>query len=130
LGKIPFGGKKFVIGGDFKQCLPVVLRANRAEIINASIKSSNIWFHIKTFSLTTNMRLSSESNNKYAEFLINIGNGTQETQTIDNLNDYIQLPENIWMPLDKNLLFENIYDNFSLNYSDPEYINNRAILSR
>ncbi len=129
LAKIPFGGKKFVIGGDFRQCLPVVLRANRAEIINASIKSSNLWLHIKTFKLKTNMRLTSESNNRYADFLINIGNGTQESQTIDNFNDYIQLPENIWMPLNKYKLFDNIYDNFSQNYSDPEYINNRAILS-
>jgi ATP-dependent DNA helicase PIF1 len=32
------------------------------------------------------------------------------------------------MPLDKENLFNRIYDNFETNYLDPQYINKRAIL--
>jgi ATP-dependent DNA helicase PIF1 len=57
LANIPFGGKKFLIGGDFRQILPVVLRGHRADIINASIKSSHLWNHVRTFKLVNNIRL-------------------------------------------------------------------------
>lgn len=88
LANVPFGGKKFIIGGDFRQCLPVVLRGTRADIINASIKSSYLWNNIKSFSLTTNMRLSSERNLDYSKLLMNIGNGTETKTTINQFNDF------------------------------------------
>ncbi|XP_016178392.1 uncharacterized protein LOC107620783 [Arachis ipaensis] len=37
---IPFGGKVIVLGGDFRQVLPVIPKATRAEIVMASINSS------------------------------------------------------------------------------------------
>ncbi len=128
LANVPFGGKKIVLGGDFRQCLPVVIRGNRADIVFASVKSSYLWNYVQTFTLSINMRLSSESNTNYAQFLINVGNGTQTTSTIDDHNDYITIPENMWMPLNQNNLFSTIYDDFSLNYSNPEYIEKRSIL--
>ena len=38
----PFRGKIIVMGGDFRQILPVVIRETRAHIVNACIKSSNL----------------------------------------------------------------------------------------
>jgi len=43
LASIPFGGKKILFGGDFRQYLPVILRGSRAEIINSTLKSSYLW---------------------------------------------------------------------------------------
>jgi hypothetical protein len=41
-----FGGKVVVLGGDFRQILPVVPRGNRGQIVAASLKQSNIiWPH-------------------------------------------------------------------------------------
>ena len=37
---IPFAGKVILLGGDFRQTLPVVKRGRPAEIIEASLKSS------------------------------------------------------------------------------------------
>jgi len=128
LANVPFGGKKFIIGGDFRQCLPVVLRGKRADIINASIKSSYLWNNIKSFSLSTNMRLSSEQNLEYSKLLMNIGNGTEKKTTINQFNDFITLPDSIWMPLNPNNLFNEIYEEFQINFSNPEYLNSRAIL--
>ena len=39
----PFGGKPIVLGGDFRQILPVVRKGSRSAIVNASITSSPLW---------------------------------------------------------------------------------------
>lgn len=43
----PFGGKVIVFGGDFRQVLPVINGAGRAEIVMASLNSSYLWTHCK-----------------------------------------------------------------------------------
>ena len=39
---LPFGGKCVVLGGDFRQILPVIPGGDRAMIVNASVNSSNL----------------------------------------------------------------------------------------
>ena len=38
----PFGGMTVVLGGDFRQILPVVRKGSRQDIVDASINSSKI----------------------------------------------------------------------------------------
>ena len=38
----PFGGKIFILGRDFRQILPVVIRGGRTQIVDACIKSSDL----------------------------------------------------------------------------------------
>jgi ATP-dependent DNA helicase PIF1 len=40
-----FGGKVVVMGGDFKQKLPVVPRGRRGQIVDASLKRSVVLWH-------------------------------------------------------------------------------------
>ena len=57
--KLPFGGKIIVLGGDFRQILPVVPRAHEAEIVANTILH-HYTMHDGTFqkyTLTENMRL-------------------------------------------------------------------------
>ena len=42
----PFGGKVMLIGGDFRQVLPVVTRGTRAQIIDATLLKSYIWDNV------------------------------------------------------------------------------------
>ncbi|KAK9679576.1 PIF1-like helicase [Popillia japonica] len=56
----PFGGKVVIIGGDFKQCLPIVQDGNRATVIQACIKSSRLWNLFQHYRLQTNMRVRPE----------------------------------------------------------------------
>jgi hypothetical protein len=44
----PFGGKVILIGGDFRQCLPVVKRGNRVRIVESCIQSSHLSNQIKS----------------------------------------------------------------------------------
>ncbi|XP_015124346.1 uncharacterized protein LOC107046271 [Diachasma alloeum] len=53
---LPFGEKVGILGGDFRQLLPVKTHATRSEMVNLSIKFSALWRHFSMFSLTENMR--------------------------------------------------------------------------
>lgn len=83
--EIPFGGKVFVFGGDFRQCLPTVPKGNIVKVIQMTIKKSTLWksFH----KLTQNMRVSGESSQQHAELLIQLGDGA--------LNKHPQLGPNV-----------------------------------
>ena len=100
----------------------------RADIINATIKSSFLWPDITQFQLQTNMRMANDNTTQYRDFLIQLGNGQLPKRTIEDNDDYIKLPENIWMPLNMRNLFNQISDDFQNNSHDPEYIDQRAIL--
>ncbi|KAI9123214.1 hypothetical protein K1719_006103 [Acacia pycnantha] len=77
----PFGGKAVLMGGDFRQLLPVIPKASRATIVNACITYSSLWDSCTIFNLTKNMRLSCSSNQEYEElqtfskWLLDIGDG-------------------------------------------------------
>ena len=39
----PFGGKVVIMGGDFRQVLPVIPRAGRTQVVEASLNRSFLW---------------------------------------------------------------------------------------
>ena len=53
----PFGGITTVFAGDWRQCLPIVKRGSRGEVVHACLKSSNLWQLTKVTNLTRNMRV-------------------------------------------------------------------------
>ncbi|XP_076936037.1 uncharacterized protein LOC143602975 [Bidens hawaiensis] len=40
---LPFGGKIMVMGGDFRQVLPVIKRGTRAQVVDSSLRMSPLW---------------------------------------------------------------------------------------
>ncbi|CAN7131656.1 unnamed protein product, partial [Brassica rapa subsp. narinosa] len=79
----PFGGKVVVFGGDFRQVLPVINGAGRAEIVLAALNSSYLWEHCKVLKLTKNMRLLSgcltaeeaKDLKDFSEWILKVGEG-------------------------------------------------------
>ncbi|XP_057455303.1 uncharacterized protein LOC130746629 isoform X1 [Lotus japonicus] len=78
----PFGGKVVVLGGDFRQILPVIPKGSRCEIVNATINSSYLWKQCCVLRLTKNMRLTTSQSahenleiKKFADWLLDIGDG-------------------------------------------------------
>jgi len=51
------GGSTVVLAGDFRQTLPIIPRSTPADELNACLKASHLWKYVKTFTLTTNMRV-------------------------------------------------------------------------
>ncbi|PAV76155.1 hypothetical protein WR25_25064 [Diploscapter pachys] len=52
-----FGGKVFIIGGDFRQILPVKKKAGRNELVNLSVVQSKLWKNFRVFRLKENRRV-------------------------------------------------------------------------
>ena len=52
-----FGGIPIVLGGDFAQILPVVKRADPAQIVNESLQKSFIWPKLQLLFLYKNKRI-------------------------------------------------------------------------
>ncbi|RCV43315.1 hypothetical protein SETIT_9G284000v2 [Setaria italica] len=125
---LPFGGKTVIFGGDFRQVLPVVRKGTRSQIVDASLRRSELWDCMRHLKLVRNMR--AQNDPWFAKYLLRIGNGTEET----NDNGEIRLPTNICVPhkmgdsgLDR--LIDNVYQMDNANLTDPNYITSRAILS-
>jgi hypothetical protein len=79
---VPFGGKVIVLGGDFRQILPVIQKGSRASIVDASITNSPLWRHVKLLTLKINMRLvrsgltqtEKDELDNFAKWVLHIGN--------------------------------------------------------
>ena len=84
----PFGGKIIILAGDFRQCLPVVPRSNRAGTVGQCINHSHLWKHFSVYHLSENLRVSASGNPKLEEFdrwTLSIGNG-------NHLGDSVLIP--------------------------------------
>ncbi|GKA57730.1 DNA helicase [Tanacetum coccineum] len=103
-----FGGKSVMLGGDFRQTLPVKKNASKPEILDASITSSYLWPKFKVYTLMENMRLHQPETTdaeririqNFSNWLLDIGNGTiGEPDETDIHNTFaIQIPTELCIP--------------------------------
>ena len=94
---LPFGGKIVIIGGDFRQILPVKRKAGKSELLSLSVKNSKLWklFSSNIYRLKENKRVvhehtdeENESGN-FEEFILKMGNGELEADD----DEYIDIPD-------------------------------------
>nr|GAT43072.1 ATP-dependent DNA helicase [Mycena chlorophos] len=78
-----FGGKVVVLLGDFRQTGPVVQGGSRAQIVDASIRSSPLWDLFTVFRLTRPIRNAEDL--EFADFLDTIGDGAGPNVSLDLL---------------------------------------------
>ena len=88
----PFGGKVFLLGGDFRQVLPVVPRSNRTAIVENCLKRSPLWSQFKVYKLTKNMR-ALEQEKAFSQWLLQLGNGTLSEVPESNFPHTMQVPD-------------------------------------
>ncbi|GBN05235.1 hypothetical protein AVEN_135338-1 [Araneus ventricosus] len=118
----PFGGKVIIIGGDFRQTLPVVPRSTRADVIESFIKSSPLSSKFTHLSLTTNIRCAAQT--EHNMWLLNIGSGN--LPEISGLPcDSNEIPQQ--MVVEENLI-EAIYSE-DLNDMEVKQLAKRVILA-
>ena len=121
----PFGGITVLLGGDFRQCLPVVKHGHRVAIVQSSIKSSRCWKHFKCLRLTKNMRTLSSSTTWFPEWLLRLGDGTLSNDYGFG-DDIIEIPRIMQLDNDESLIESTFGGQFS-----PEFehlFSERAIL--
>ena len=87
------GGKVFVMGGDFRQVLPVVRRGSPAQVVAVSLCRSPLWDNTRVLRLTANMRAAEDQG--WSNWLLSIGEGRERPfpQT-----DCIRLPHSMVAP--------------------------------
>ncbi|XP_010239124.1 ATP-dependent DNA helicase PIF1-like [Brachypodium distachyon] len=124
----PFGGKTVVFGGDFRQVLSVVRKGTRGQIIDASLRSSYLSEKMRHLKLVTNMRAHSDP--WFADFLLRVGNGTEEADGEGN----IRLPKDVCVPStdkesDIERLIDHVFPDLNTSMANPNYITSRAILT-
>jgi hypothetical protein len=133
---IPFGGKPILLGGDFRQVLPVVKGADRSEIIGASLLSSHLWTHF-----TVNMRLVSpdtpdqirSSVATFARLVLDVGEGNINCPfTPGDTNRLgIQVPERYLINSKESkiiAIMKEIYNDFENQYSSMPYLAGRSVV--
>nr|XP_009770610.1 PREDICTED: ATP-dependent DNA helicase PIF1-like [Nicotiana sylvestris] len=103
----PFGGKTVVLGGDFRQILPVIAKGSRQDIVNATLNSSN-----------------------FSEWILAIGDG-RIGSSIDDI-EKIQIPDDLLIsncddPI--SAIVESTYPDFFNHSSDIDYLQQKAILA-
>jgi len=128
---IPFGGIVVCFSSDFRQTLPVIPRANRAEVVSSCLKNSRLWQHIRTLKLTENMRLRSstfsdddrERNRIFAQRLLSVGESTGDDNMIDWPSEHV-VKNNTLQDLS-----DHVYDDLNTGVHPESYFNERAILA-
>nr|XP_025679667.1 ATP-dependent DNA helicase PIF1-like [Arachis hypogaea] len=98
---ILFGGKVIVLGGDFRQVLPVIPKGTRAEIVMTSINSSILWKHCSC------------GNQKEDKIIVYIPSDLLIPPTDNPIQDIVSA------------IYSNIHD----NYGNVSYFQERAILA-
>lgn len=135
---LPFGGKTVVLGGDFRQILPVIPKGSRQDVVNATINSSYLWNSCTVLRLTKNMRLHDMQGNdkayelqEFSDWIANIGDGV-----VGDSNDghgIIQLPADVVLRSSGESLQTIVSSTYPLydntGSADTSYLQNRAILA-
>ena len=85
-----FGGKVMLLGGDFRQVLPVVPRATETVVIDTCLKRSILWQHFQQIKLTQNM-LTNQGEQEFSKWLLELGNGTLIADLDPPMRDIIDL---------------------------------------
>jgi hypothetical protein len=143
----PFGGKVIVMGGDFRQVLPVVPKAGRSQVVGACLnRSEPIWPAVMVHKLHDNMRvrrlleegdhLNAQRQQDFAQLLMRVGDG--EERTCPTLgDDVIRIPDHMCCPGGKDATVEDLVtavygDVGALKGNRPglgEFLIERAILT-
>ncbi|XP_015960692.1 uncharacterized protein LOC107484657 [Arachis duranensis] len=134
---LPFGGKVVVLGGDFRQVLPVIPKGSRVKIVMASINSSVLWKYCEVLRLSKNMRLASgleqstdQELRSFSDWILQIGEGRCGTVVNDKL--FVDISSDLIIPVLENLvedIVNTIYPNLVQNFCDPSFFQDRAMLA-
>ena len=136
-----FGGKSVMLGGDFRQTLPVKKKGTKRDIVAASITASYLWRHFKVFRLQQNMRLlqshldetEKQKAETFASWLLNIGDGNiGECDPEDPENEkWVTIPHDYLIEDDDHgltTLIDFIYDRATLESPNAEILQQKAIV--
>ncbi|XP_057420002.1 uncharacterized protein LOC130714126 isoform X2 [Lotus japonicus] len=133
----PFGGKTVVLGGDFRQILPVIPKGSRADIVMATINSSRLWRHCKVLTLSENMRLLTNSSleeidevRSFAKWVLDLGDG--KLGVSNDGESEICIPDDLLIQASSDPISDIVkftYNNIREDMVNVDYYKDKAILA-
>ncbi|WOK97612.1 hypothetical protein Cni_G06320 [Canna indica] len=131
---LPFEEKVVVLGGDFKQIVPVIPKGSRQDIVHATINSSYLWSYCKVFKLTKNLRFSVGSTElthveEFSKWLLNVGDGIGGDS--NEGESQIEIPDDMLISNSEysfDELVDFVYPHLLANMTDLDYFKERTIL--
>jgi hypothetical protein len=128
--KLLMGGTVLVLAGDFRQTLPVIPRSTPTDELNACIKASYLWRHVKKMTLKTNMRVHmthDPSAGVFSAQLLTLGNGKAPAESNTGL---ISFPKNFCTIVKSTEELKcRVFHNIRLHFRNPQWLCERAILA-
>ncbi|GBN31799.1 hypothetical protein AVEN_235925-1 [Araneus ventricosus] len=116
--KEPFGGKVILLGGDFRQVLPVILRGSRTLTVASSLKKHALWLKFHKLYLTKNMR-AFESEREFGAWLLDI----LEKKSGSTIQLPLQYYPSIQGPIHQ------LYSDIDFSSMTPQELKDRAVLT-
>ncbi|GJU87647.1 ATP-dependent DNA helicase PIF1-like protein [Tanacetum coccineum] len=137
-----FGGMTVLLGGDFRQILPIIPKGKRADIVQACINRSELWKHCKVSTLKRSMRVNEYNSNgdidtrkqAFNQWVLAVGDGKVPARIKDGEDEptWIEIPETFLIPSSESpiqQIVEETYPNFIQRQKDDAYLRERAILT-
>jgi len=125
---VPFSGITVVLGGDFQQTLPVIIKVTHEETILATVQWSHLWHNICLLHLKENMRLNhNPQQNQFAHWLLQLGHGS--TVDMNTGSASIYLPPNIICKTQANLICFLYGTTPHASMPSPQYFYERVLLA-
>ena len=128
----PFGGKIIVLTGDYRQNLPVIPRANRGQIVQATHPNSHLWRHFTIEKLEENLRLrgADARTQEMGRWLLRVGDGDEASLPDgEGPEDFIRLPDDLCTPKNLDELIAATFHDLGSNYNNGDWMAKRAILA-
>ena len=125
-----FGQLIVVFAGDWRQILPVVHHGSRADIVDACLKKSYIWQHVRPLEMTTNVRAekAGKSTQAFAQFLLSVGDGKLPINH-DVGPMKVALPVHLLLKSNSlDDLCHFVFEQLETNYDTASWLCSRAIL--
>ncbi|XP_021979692.1 uncharacterized protein LOC110875797 [Helianthus annuus] len=137
-----FGGIPVLLGGDFRQILPVIPKGKRQDVVNACINRSVLWKSCQLFTLSQSMRVSEYTSTRtlgtdrqcFNKWLLDIGDDIVPAISKDRADEptWIEIPHRFIVD-NCGSLVESIvnaaFPSFMEKQDDDDYLCERAILT-
>ncbi|XP_035837311.1 uncharacterized protein LOC110893612 [Helianthus annuus] len=137
-----FGGMPILLGGDFRQILPVIPKGKREDVVQACINKSYLWKNCELFTLHRSMRVNEYTSTgvvdierqRFNKWLLEIGDGIVPSKAKEGEDEptWIEIParfiiDSCGLPVDS--IVNVVFPSFTERQGDDDFLCERAILT-
>ncbi|XP_035840208.1 ATP-dependent DNA helicase PIF1-like [Helianthus annuus] len=137
-----FGGMPILLGGDFRQILPVIPKGKREDVVQACINKSYLWKSCEIFTLHRSMRVNEYTSTGvidmdrqcFNKWLLEIGDGIVPSKAKEGEDEstWIEIPtrfivDSCGLPVAS--IVNAVFPSFTERQDDDDFLCERAILT-